>query len=139
MVLRETLGEVTQHYRNVLPGGALHPLVRDHANDGPAPRLFHYTCAHGAAGIVRDGRVVPNRGLVWATSLSPGFAVREWLGLTSYMLACDRMAHCFEVDPGPFRRWTPFDGPAGADRTEGAHPEVWWVATSAVRVLRRLR
>jgi hypothetical protein len=60
--------------------------------------LYHYTCDHFYADILRCGQLIPGvEGLVWLTDLEPP-APRLALGLTSYSLECDRMAHVFEVE-----------------------------------------
>lgn len=59
--------------------------------------MYHYTCDHSYKRIVRQEFLQPGMdGLVWLTDLEPP-APRLALGLTSFALECDRMAHAFEV------------------------------------------
>jgi hypothetical protein len=64
----------------------------------PRPTLlYHYTCEHGYKAAKACGSLIPGpEGLLWLTDLEPP-APRLALGLTTYSLACDRMAHVFEV------------------------------------------
>jgi hypothetical protein len=65
--------------------------------------LYHFTCRHAAERIEVDGDLKPHtqvqldgRELVWLTDLdSP---TREQLGLTSFILHCDRMEYRATVD-----------------------------------------
>lgn len=64
--------------------------------------LYHYTCDHGRKGIGLSGFIEPVDGLVgplvWLTDMvQPD---RHALGLTSHMLACDRLAYRYELPHG---------------------------------------
>lgn len=66
-------------------------------------RLYHYTCAHAAPLIERDGLLRPhpqilldNTPLIWFTDLEE--PDRQALGLTSLTLNCDRTAYRVVVD-----------------------------------------
>jgi hypothetical protein len=101
-------------------------------------RLIHFTCDHSAAKIALDRVLRPNplsfRHLLWLTDLeSP--SVRG-LGLTSYMLRCDRTAWKVVVETDAAVRWTKwahdnkvdFANRLGLDGAEGAMPLRWWVS-----------
>lgn len=67
--------------------------------------LYHYTCDHSYSRILRDGFLRPGvDGLIWLTDLEPP-APRLALGLTSFALDCDRMAHVFTVDRTTDVQW----------------------------------
>lgn len=89
-------------------------------------RLFHWTCHHGAAGIERDGLVVPAASLpgfneelvpeefrwlsrlLWATDLR-SVPDRRALGLTAIHTNCDRLTYCYELSSefNRFAKWWP--------------------------------
>lgn len=66
-------------------------------------RLYHYTCTeHGEPGITKDQKLLPHRQfllgrhLVWLTDMDTPHA---WaLGLTNYLLCCDRTQVRVTVD-----------------------------------------
>jgi len=118
-------------------------------------RLYHFTCSHGAAGIAASGVVKPlvawaaldalgyDTGLAdapavwWATPLAT--PRREDVGLTSKMLTCDRMEHCFVLDEPPDAMpWLLFAAMHHAHpawlRSLSGRVDQWWVGTSAVPV-----
>lgn len=109
-------------------------------NEDPGPiRLHHYTCSHSAAGIRRDGVLLPNRHplltepLVWLTDLDTAF--REALGLTSYMLECDRTQTRFSVMTDRAVWWPAYSRWRIApeirrflESAPGAMPAHWWVS-----------
>jgi hypothetical protein len=108
--------------------------------------LYHYTCDHGHDQI--DDLVVPATWQTDRASGTPGVyawftdladPMRDALGLTSHMLACDRTAHRYRVLDSvgvvPWvtvrRMW------AWAEELEsapGARPRHWFVADGPVRV-----
>lgn len=68
--------------------------------------LYHYTCMHSAYSIKLDGFTLrPGLdGYLWLTDLD--IPDRRGLGLTSYMLKCDRTQFRFAVDePVEVDRW----------------------------------
>jgi len=114
--------------------------------------LWHYTCAHGRAGIGRLGLLKPPERLqpghqallprhmqwlsrcVWATDLDRPDA--EALGLTSTTLGCDRTAFRYRLTvPGsviPWREWSRYldvEAVAGLESAPGAQPDRWWVGS----------
>lgn len=107
--------------------------------------LYHYSCDHGAAGIRKDGKVVPQNSILghlrcswWADLAVPD---REGLGLTSTLLDCDRTAHRFEATrtagilpwAAARRHFDPWIADA-LERTPGAKPRHWWVSFKPVRI-----
>ncbi|MEV6035996.1 hypothetical protein AB0L65_32915 [Nonomuraea sp. NPDC052116] len=112
--------------------------------------LWHYTCDHGATGIVRDGMVKPNLHpllgvpVAWFTDLDR--AHRLELGLTSDTLKCDRMAHRFEVADPESLLWWPkaarllrLSQAVRAELETGRLPAHWWVSFEPVAVLADVR
>jgi hypothetical protein len=107
--------------------------------------MWHYTCDHGAAGIVRDGLVRPNRhpllgvAVAWFTDLDSGH--RQELGLTSDTLGCDRMAHRFEVAQEGLLWWPKaarqlqVTTRVRAELETGRLPAHWWLSLEPVAVL----
>ncbi len=120
----------------------------------PMPnRLYHFTCADGAAGILRDGVIRPNLhpllgwAVVWLTDME--VPDRAALGLIpSERVPCDRAEYRFEVAPGGLARcvWWPrfarilpravrsaFEyGLEGEHPGDCGRPAHWWVATEPV-------
>ena len=124
---------------------------------------WHYTCAHHASAIERDGFVRPRlswaqldaawlrigwkpTGLVsapsilWLTDMPEPQA--EPLGLTSNFIDCDRTEFRIEVADHPrIQPWDSFAKQYGAEREwrasleHGRNPERWFVCTIPVRVL----
>jgi len=112
-------------------------------------RLYHFTCDHGHLGIGDHGLIVPavfllNRAhgvpwtgvLAWCTDLER--PSRDSVGLTSYAIACDRMAHRYRVDPTLAVPWVEMrsvireryaDDVDALETTPGARPMHWWVST----------
>lgn len=102
--------------------------------------LMHYTCDHRIESIRRDGMLIPNRhpllgiDLVWMTSTT---ATRDQLGLTSYTLSCDRMAHMLVIpeprDAVPWHEAVAFLPRAGVmalQAARGIRTGTWWVSRS---------
>lgn len=101
-------------------------------------RLYHYTCKHCAPRIAADGYLIPNAlhapPLIWLTSMrDPN---RDALGLTSYLLDCDRMKFRFTVDTDDAMTWAEWRlghpeylaWATELELAEGARPGLWWVA-----------
>jgi hypothetical protein len=106
--------------------------------------LYHYTCSHAYPLIQKDGLLRPGPdGLVWLTDIAPP-APRLALGLTSYMLKCDRLAHVFvveEVDSVVW--WMEFRKQCPAwllekETCPGVMPMHWFVSTEPVPVISEL-
>ena len=122
------------------------------ARDGLAGPLFHFTCDHGAAGIVATGTLMPwphplmvqAGGFVWLTSEAE--PERHDVGLTSTTLACDRMAHRFRVIEPDTCLWWPevrdllaayclLSRDSAYMLEHGRRPDTWWVSPVAVPVV----
>lgn len=115
--------------------------------------LYHYTCAHQAAGIDRTGEVLPlvlllprRRALPWVATVAWFTDLarpdRHGLGLTSHTLRCDRTERRYRVTDAsnvvPYARWARHA--AREDREElegvpGARPAHWYVADCGVPVV----
>lgn len=111
--------------------------------------LWHYTCDHGLQGIeASDWFVIPAAAQLGSVRGTPGeFAwftdlsrpLRDGLGLTSHILACDRTAHRLRVvDSGLIVPWTKvrraWRWAAELESAPGARPAHWFVSSEAVRV-----
>jgi hypothetical protein len=103
--------------------------------------LYHYTCAHGRAAIIKSGMIVkpnPVTGWAWFTDLTP--PDRVGLGLTSYMLECDRTEFRFTViddKPVPYvdiRKALPQATRDGWEGAPGALLMHWWISSRPVEV-----
>lgn len=110
--------------------------------------LYHYTCDHAVAGIIRDEHVRPLSDMAshavppwgyfaWFTDLAE--PNREGLGLTSAILTCDRTVHRFEVtDATEVERWVNVrrfhPWAAILESAPGAMPAHWWLSTEPVPV-----
>jgi len=121
--------------------------------------LWHYTCEHGANGIVRSGlHVLPvsvtapyvsadkdhplpaMMTVSWFTDL--GEPDRWALGLTSTIIACDRTTHRFKVvDPSATVRWVDYmrayltrEEREVARRALPGLPLHWYVSSEPVHV-----
>lgn len=113
--------------------------------------LHHFTCSHGDAGIHRDGYIKPmsNRAInlpepiIWLSSSAS--AARGALGLTSHSLACDRMEHLYRVTTDDAVPWSAYRLDLAkfvVQRLEAAHgtrPQLWWVATTPLSDIERVR
>ena len=120
------------------------------------PRFYHYTCAHGAKGILKVGQVRPLSGwwqmlavagarigtapnVVWLTDMEEPDA--QALGLTSVMLDCDRTEFRFEVTGPRIRPWGEWADENGVNPRcrqmleEGRDPSHWFVSTLPVRAV----
>lgn len=104
---------------------------------------FHWTCAHGAAAIRRDGMTVkPHMGVSWWTNMDkPDRHTRAACVLTSNSLDCDRMQYrCRAASTLLLMPWNAFKVGLDPDYIEmlegpfGAKPDRWWVATERVIV-----
>lgn len=101
-------------------------------------RLYHYTCSHSRAKILLDGILKPNersyRRLLWLTDLEVPHV--QGLGLTSFMLRCDRTEWRVTVNTEIAERWTEYahrmrvEWPIRQvlDGVPGAQPLHWWVS-----------
>jgi hypothetical protein len=107
-------------------------------------RLFHFTCDHSRIKILADLTLKPSPvglGLLWLTDLATPSA--EELGLTSYMLRCDRLAYVMEVETDQATPWTYWahshhvksDIRFILDGSPGARPGHWWVSETEISVL----
>lgn len=107
-------------------------------------RLIHYTCDHAAVKITLDRVLRPNplsfRHLLWLSDLEEPSVLG--LGLTSYMLRCDRTAWKVVVETDVAVKWTKwahenridFANRLGLDGSPGAMPLRWWVSTSELPI-----
>jgi len=112
-------------------------------------RLYHYTCSHSRSKILLDGILKPNersyRHLLWLTDLEVPDV--RGLGLTSFMLRCDRTEWRVAVETEIAVPWTRY---AHDNRVEwqvrevlegatGARPLHWWVSEVdiPIRVIER--
>lgn len=101
-------------------------------------RLYHFTCAHSAAKIGVDRVLRPNplsfRHLLWLTDLPQPDILG--LGLTAFMIKCDRTEFKCTVDTDNAVKWTvwahdhkvDFANRLGLDGAPGAMPLRWWVS-----------
>lgn len=104
---------------------------------GKQPALYHFTCAHGHAGIGKTGTIVPNvhpfmshlGPLLWLTDLAAPTAER--VGLTSSFISCDRLAYRYRVETRAAIPWSQLRGrvsPALVTTLERyGDPSHWWV------------
>jgi hypothetical protein len=122
----------------------------------PKPTLWHYTCSHGHHGLgyetatllpaaslalAHQREQLPESGhLVWLTDLDR--PLREPLGLTSYLLRCDRTAYRYRVtDPTSCEPWhvvarkMPKHVRMELEQALGAMPAHWWVSFLPVPVV----
>lgn len=108
-------------------------------------RLLHRTCDHGKHRIEPEMVLrAPNvafHGLIWLSDLenpSP-----QMLGLTSFMLRCNRMEWVCEVETTLAVPWTdwahenrvPLHIRLALDGAPGAQPRRWWVSEHPLEVL----
>lgn len=101
-------------------------------------KLFHYTCSHARSKILLDGILKPNergyRQLLWLTDLAVPSV--QGLGLTSFMLRCDRTQWRVSVESEIATPWTKWAHDHKVewqirevlDGTPGAMPLHWWVS-----------
>lgn len=127
--------------------------------------LYHYTCAHSHTLLGKVGTLLPGlalmgpdprhehrhvdlpfqSSLIWATDLR--YPNREALGLTSYLLACDRTTHRYRLlhdDDTGMVPWLEvrrqmFTRGLGAtvyelEEPTGVRPRHWWVSSRPVAV-----
>ena len=113
--------------------------------------LYHFTCAHGDAGIQRDGYIKPmsNREIripepvVWLSSSAS--AQRRALGLTSHTLKCDRMEHLYRVNTADAVPWSNYR--LGLSRfavmqleaVTGTRPMLWWLSETPLSDIERIK
>ena len=97
--------------------------------------LYHYTCDDGRRAIGDEGLLKPwSHGVVWLTDLELPF--REPLGLTSYVLGCDRSQHRYRVtDETTCVPWVKFARRDRSIEIEGTKPMHWWVSEEPVPVV----
>lgn len=117
--------------------------------------LWHYTCEHGRAGLGNSGTVLPPvmqdrfdprmaalhaPGWAWFTDLA--VPQRAALGLTRYVVSCDRIVHRYRVtDTTDVHRWLdvrrrmPARWRDDLESEPGARPAHWWVAAGPVPVV----
>jgi len=107
-------------------------------------RLLHRTCTHGKRRIEADMMLyAPNvayRGLIWLSDLE--HPDPHEIGLTSYMLNCNRMEWVCEVNTDIAVPWTfwahvnkvPLHIRMALDGAEGANPRHWYVSTVPLAV-----
>jgi hypothetical protein len=106
-----------------------------------APRLYHFTCDHGHAGILRSGGLIipqmthPICG--WHVSWFTAEAEPDKFttGLGAVHTTCDRMAHRWVIEPGAACRAWLFSGerlrtpePFLQVMEDYGDPEHWWIA-----------
>lgn len=108
-------------------------------------RLYHYTCEHARNKIIIDWVLKPHahayKGLLWLTDLDQPDILG--LGLTSFMLKCDRTAYRVTVETDLATPWTEWAHEnkvqmiirMGLDGNPGSKPLNWWVATEDIPVL----
>jgi hypothetical protein len=114
------------------------------------PTLYHHTCQHAAAQIdTQGGLLLPTpqamlegRPLLWLTTLAA--PARTMLGLTSYLLDCDRTSCTYQLDaPVDAHSWAmvrsgmPRAGVIRLEAARGTKPALWWVTDEpqlAVRI-----
>lgn len=109
--------------------------------------LYHYCCRHSARLIVKSGLLKPlaqpmMSGLpaVWATDME--IPDRDALGLTMFMVKCDRTEERFRVHPDDeslFTHWpvSPLRALVRnieAFEHEPLDPVRWWISIRSVRV-----
>jgi len=107
-------------------------------------RLIHFTCSHSAAKIEADRVLRPNplsfRHLLWLTDLEQPDVLG--LGLTSFMLRCNRTEWKVVVETDSAVKWTrwahdnkvDFANRLGLDGNPGAMPLRWWVSESDIPI-----
>jgi hypothetical protein len=101
------------------------------------PQLYHFTCAHGFAGISTSSALKPYTHplmrhlgpLLWLTDLEAPSA--EDVGLTSTLLSCDRLAYRYRVHSRAAVPWSALRGRAPrtllAVLESYGEPSHWWV------------
>jgi len=109
--------------------------------------LWHYTCDHGHERI--DGLVVPGASLTTRQIDGPGVLawftdldapIRDALGLTSQILACDRTAHRYRVtDAREVVPWVQvrrlWSWASEIEQAPRVMPRHWYVAAVSVPVV----
>jgi hypothetical protein len=131
--------------------------------------LYHYSCAHTREPIARAGRLMPLHdwrkldrklvehgeapsgltrapSVVWLTDLAdlPNLAAIESLGLTSFLLDCDRTRYRYTVDGAGVLAWRDFvkawrPNPIWlAMLEEFGAPDRWFVATFPLPIVETL-
>lgn len=112
-------------------------------------RLYHYCCSCSRRTITDRGFLRPHGAvlfgvdLVWLTDQD--VPNRDGLGLTSYMLKCDRLEYQYVVDVeaehvepwvGSSVRDALASDPAFHEFEDGRQPETWWIARRPVFAVR---
>lgn len=107
--------------------------------------LRHYSCSHARTRILKDMTLRATDQsyghLIWLTDLERPDVLA--LGLTSFMLRCDRTEYRITVETDQAVPWTewahdnhvPLPIRLGLDGNPGAQPRRWWVSTSEIPVL----
>jgi hypothetical protein len=107
-------------------------------------RLYHFTCAHSRKRILDDHTLRPlstsYQQLIWLTDLE--YPDVRGLGLTSFMLRCDRTEYRCTVETESAVKWTdwahyakvPLNIRLMLDHVDGARPLNWWVSTVPVPI-----
>lgn len=108
-------------------------------------KLYHYTCSHRIRQIHREGQLQPhpqialaNWPLIWLTDMD--VPSREWLGLTSETLRCDRTEWRITVDADAepwvkFARGLSLPMRRRLELADGARPMHWWISSISIPVL----
>lgn len=108
-------------------------------------RLFHYTCGHARTKITKDYTLRPNEhsygGLLWLTDMAVPDVLG--LGLSAFMLRCDRTEFRVTVDTDlavPWTTWAhdhhvPLPIRLALDGNMGAMPKRWWVSQAEIPIL----
>ncbi len=107
------------------------------------PTLYHFTCAHGHAGIRQTKILLPNMHpymrnlgpLLWLTDVADP-PTRESVGLQSTWISCDRMTYRYIVRCKAALPWHEIRSRAPravvADLESFGQPDHWWVVRRPV-------
>lgn len=109
-------------------------------------RLWHFTCTHGFAGLGEHGTLRPNPHvlipdlgpIIWLTD-DPD-PERDAVGLTSSMLACDRLQFRYRILGAsrcvPWASARQLVPPAVLRDLESfGKPETWWIARNPLQAV----
>lgn len=104
--------------------------------------LYHFTCQHGHAGILKTGTLIPHPHIfapgagpiLWLTDLAEPSA--ESVGLTSTLTRCNRLAHRYRVETKAAKPWAllrpRFPANIVADMESFGQPDHWYVVQRPV-------